>query len=175
MNEQIGIIDTGFAARRRSSDLFQTHQQESSLWSKRSSAEHVADLFRSLENRAQVVPRLDLLSENRSRQLKEQQNLYTPLLIIGTGPHATAFATEYKAAQPDAPILFVDKSEKRGGQFRLFSQEYLLNSANSSKEQIGIPLAKNNPNDLSPKSIVQVDSYSQTKYPTSIELGDSIR
>ncbi len=128
----------------------------------------------SPEKRAELVRWIDSESTNQSERIKKKSDQYTPILVIGTGAHATAFATEYTSKHNNAEILFLDKSDKRGGQFRSFNEPYLLNSTNFAENTIGIQLANNNPNDLSSKSSVQVTAYSQSRYPTSQEMGDAV-
>ncbi len=134
------------------------------------------------ELRTDFMDRIDQATSIESDELKaesrEQGSIKADIVVIGTGIHASVFAAKYRAINPDARVVCIDRNEKIGGQFRNYGDRpvFRINSRNFRRQDNtdqGLPGETGNLNSFGTNAPVQLTDITTSVYPNNIDMGDT--
>lgn len=131
----------------------------------------LVEVLRNQPRRDHLLREIDERTYKESLAFKEKGNIDTDIFIIGTGPHATAFANNFHHLASDTSLLFAEKNTTRGGQFREIAEPYGANSPNEKKQSYDIPYETDYPNDIGTHAAIQTRDLGNKSFPTNVEIG----
>ncbi len=131
----------------------------------------LTETLRDQPHRDHLLREIDERTYKESIAIKERGNIDTDIFIIGTGPHATAFANHLRYLASNVSLLFAEKNTTRGGQFREITESYGANSPNQKKQSYGGPYETDYPNDIGTHAAVQTRDLGNKSFPTNVEIG----